>query len=1609
MSLFEDALKSIHSVVTTTKRKFKKRKTSINSHLDVESLEAREVPVTGLVAAYNFDQGAGTVLTDVSGNNNNGTIINATWSSTAQSGQSLYFNGVDATVRIADSASLDLTNGMTLEAWIRPKDISNWRSVLLKEGDQTLSYGLYANGDGARKNTPALYAYNGESFNALRGTSTIRTGRWTHLAGTYDGSTLRLYVNGVLVGTRAVTGNLIVSNGALTIGGNSVWGEFFKGNIDDVRVYNRALTQSEIQTDMNTPVQAEFSVSAGPDKTGNEGASVTFNAAVQGGSGPYTFQWNFGDGTTSSPSSSPTINHTYADNGTYTATLSVTDFFGLVGTDTALVTVNNAAPSSLNLTRSAASIDENNTLTLNGSFADPGTLDTHSVVIQWGDGTSTTLNLAANVTTFSANHLYADNPADQANGSFNIQVSVKDNSNAQTTASTSVQVVNQAPSNLTLTRSATSIDENNSLTLDGSFADAGTLDTHQVVIQWGDGTSSTLNLAANVTTFSANHVFLDNPAGQANGSFTIQVEVKDKENAQTSTSTSVQVNNVAPTGSSGGPYEGNAGQSIAFASTVSDPSPTDTSAGFTYLWDFGDGSTSDQVSPSHAFAAAGTYTVTLKITDKDGGSYYGSTTATITAVDAPPTVTSVTPASGATGVALGSNITVVFSEAMDSASINSGTVRLKDAAGNVLTGAVSYISANNSATIDPANDLAFSSGYTIEVLGGASGVKDAAGTAMAATFTSSFTTVADAAPSVTSVTPASGTTGVAVGSNITVVFSEAMDAASINSSTVRLKNSAGNVLSASVSYNSTNNTATIDPANSLTFSTSYSVEVLGGASGVKDAVGTAMAATFTSAFTTAADPNAQFIVTPYDKIPNFGANPTIVSLHSGNWSDPATWGGRLPGAGDIVSIASTFTVTYDVVSDAALNTVVVQAGGKLIFRTDVSTRLTVVNFLVLEGGELTIGTEANPVAANVKAEVVFANIPLNTALDPSQYGNGLIALGEVTMHGAVKSDTFVRLAVEPKVGDTTLTLSEPVTGWRVGDRLVLPDTRHLIGGERWSQYTPQWEVLTIQAISADGRTLTLSSPLSFDHIGARNGDGVLEFLPHVGNLTRNIVVRSQSATGTRGYAMFTQRADVDIRYAQFAGLGRTSQQNFDNTTYDIAGNVTHVGTNQAGRYPVYFNHLIGPTTSPQNGYQYTFMGNSVTCPLDPMPFRWGITVNDSHYGLISDNVLYNWAGAGIVTEAGNESFNVFQRNFVVATRGDASPRSNDGRDGSAFWFHGFNNRLIDNVAADSVGAAQGIVAGSGFNLFAPPGASANYRIPLFPGADVQIPGQYQLVDMNLIPILQFTGNETYGATATGMTIWHLGTDGYAPTNVGQSVIEDFRAWHVWEEGFFGYPIHNVTFDGFVVRGHSRALNQYDGGTGWTSGDYWAGNVTIRNADVQGMYWGGVSGSTNTPGTFRIENSFFRNYVANIVIQTLSTPGARAPMPARQTIIDNVRFAPYAGAPAFQTIVMNFNPNHASTNFIQKDEVFVYNYNGVAGDNFQLYYREQRPDFIVPQTTYYGPDNNGDGIGDWIDNLGAPLAGLTNQQAWDLFGIAIGGAVAPTSATRTNIVGYVRAF
>ncbi|MDP9492145.1 MAG: hypothetical protein M3P42_08130, partial [Actinomycetota bacterium] len=91
------------------------------------------VAQTGLVAAYGFDEASGPTAIDVSGNGNAGTLSGPTRSAAGRFGAALSFDGTNDAVVVADSASLDLTSGMTVEAWVRPTVLgTKWRTVLAK-------------------------------------------------------------------------------------------------------------------------------------------------------------------------------------------------------------------------------------------------------------------------------------------------------------------------------------------------------------------------------------------------------------------------------------------------------------------------------------------------------------------------------------------------------------------------------------------------------------------------------------------------------------------------------------------------------------------------------------------------------------------------------------------------------------------------------------------------------------------------------------------------------------------------------------------------------------------------------------------------------------------------------------------------------------------------------------------------------------------------------------------------------------------------------------------------------------------------------------------------------------------------------------------------------------------------------------------------------------------------------------------------------------------------------------------------------------------------------------------------------------------------------------
>jgi hypothetical protein len=195
-----------------------------------------------LAAEYKFDETGGTTAADSSGNNNNGTLINGPTFAPGHQGNALSFSGAEQDVQVPDSPSLDPTSAITISSWINATDWNGNRRILEKGGGPN-QYRLTAE-------------YGGLVFD-LQGVGSIRaalpsTKTWHLVTGTYDGSHLDLYVDGNLVATHAASGKITKFTDPLVIGGKStagmVAGDFFKGLLDDTRIYTQALTASEVQT-----------------------------------------------------------------------------------------------------------------------------------------------------------------------------------------------------------------------------------------------------------------------------------------------------------------------------------------------------------------------------------------------------------------------------------------------------------------------------------------------------------------------------------------------------------------------------------------------------------------------------------------------------------------------------------------------------------------------------------------------------------------------------------------------------------------------------------------------------------------------------------------------------------------------------------------------------------------------------------------------------------------------------------------------------------------------------------------------------------------------------------------------------------------------------------------------------------------------------------------------------------------------------------------------------------------------------------------------------------------------------------------------------------------
>jgi hypothetical protein len=453
------------------------------------------------------------------------------------------------------------------------------------------------------------------------------------------------------------------------------------------------------------------------------------------------------------------------------------------------------------------------------------------------------------------------------------------------------------------------------------------------------------------------------------------------------------------------------------------------------------------------------------------------------------------------------------------------------------------------------------------------------------------------------------------------------------------------------------------------------------------------------------------------------------SARDGNWSDAKTWApARKPKAGDRVLVSRGTRVLYDGVNADVVR--LVQVAGTLKFARDRNTELNVgvlkvqnssaccetgfacdfaeVNAVGEPNGPqsgvmptLEVGTLAEPLPAPFTARIRLHHVD---GLDPKDGPALVCCSARMELHGAPLSRTWVKLGADAAAGAKSVTLAEPVAGWRVGDEIIVTPSKRQ---PRRGAYRDGEQLGTEERHIAriDGTTIELDKPLTDEHSGSG------EFRGDVANLSRNVIVESADPAGPRGHTMYHAYSSGGISYARFAHLGKEGV---------------------LGRYAIHF-HLVGST---MRGSQV--LGVAIVDSHN----RW-VTVHGTEYLVVRDCVGFRSRGHGFFMEDGKEIYNLFERNLAVgAVRAKPLPKQAlpfDQNEGAGFWWANGRNTFVRNVACenDSYGYRYDMQHSKYFNSTLP----------------ITMPdGKKQPIDVRTIPNWRFDDNEAHCDRGAGMVI-----------------------------------------------------------------------------------------------------------------------------------------------------------------------------------------------------------------------------------------------------------------
>lgn len=477
----------------------------------------------------------------------------------------------------------------------------------------------------------------------------------------------------------------------------------------------------------------------------------------------------------------------------------------------------------------------------------------------------------------------------------------------------------------------------------------------------------------------------------------------------------------------------------------------------------------------------------------------------------------------------------------------------------------------------------------------------------------------------------------------------------------------------------------------------------------------------------------------------------IRSAGSGAWSAAATWeGAQVPGPGAKIHIQPGHVVTYDIKSDQPVRAVYV--AGKLSFATDRDTRLD-VGVLKIEAGDepsedgfdctlhiedtptgseetrpaLEVGTSDKPIDAGHTALIRL----IAAAGQDKQSCPALVCCGgRMDFHGTPLSRTWVKLGATAKKGDGAVTLSEAVTGWRVGDRVIVTATRlgrdNGQGTEDYDRLQTEERIIT----KIDGTAISLDKPLIHEHLGTG------EFRGEIANLSRNVIVESGDPDGERGHTMYHRGSAGSIGYAEFRHLGKKGV---------------------LGRYSLHF-HLIGDT----------MRGSSVIgASIWDSHNRW-LTIHGTNYLVVRDCVGYRSIGHGFFMEDGTEVHNVIDRNLAVQSMGGRPlPKQvlpYDHNEGSGFWWANSLNTFTRNVTCEN--------NRYGYRFEAIESSQFKATLPI-----AQADGQLVPKDIRTLPFVRFEDNEAHCDGLYGVSLGE-GVNRVGPDAQHPFVMKNTKIWEI---------------------------------------------------------------------------------------------------------------------------------------------------------------------------------------------------------------------------------------